>query len=80
LTFVSGSLRRELLAELKQTQAPSGPSREQLQAAIAQLEVNMRSEPGSPSWKAYWTQGGAAACLDARRAIEALDMPTPTQT
>jgi hypothetical protein len=53
--------------------APAGPTRAELQAQIAQHEANMRAPQGSEPWRDYWTRGGGAACLDARRALESAD-------
>ncbi len=50
--------------------APAGPSREALQAQIRQHEANMRSEPGSQGWRAYWRDGGAQEYHAALTALE----------
>jgi hypothetical protein len=59
--------------------APAGPTRQQLQAQIAQHERDMRADPGSEAWKRYWRKGGSADCLDVRRALENTPMSPAAQ-
>jgi hypothetical protein len=80
LSYVSGSLRRELIEEIKQQQ---GPSREEQiahhQGVLRQADADLNAPSGSAENRRYWTRGGSQQALDSRRALEALSNPTSVE-
>jgi len=44
--------------------------RDSLRQQIAAHEKNMRAEPGSAAWKAYWKEGGSTAYHDALERLQ----------